>query len=217
MHHGSDDKVVLKDSVSMPTIVLVGNANVGKSVIFSILTGKYVTVSNYPGTTVEIAKGNSSFDGGAYRVIDTPGANSLIPRSEDERVARDMLLKENSMTVIQVADSKNLRRSLIMTSQMAEMGVPMVLALNMADEAKSAGIRIGAKKLSERLGVPVVETVAVERRGMNKLGSIDLFRQARQFQGGTCPGVSGCRRENCGKPPARAGLRGIACNDDSRR
>ena len=73
------------------------------------------------------------------------------------------------MTVIQVADSKNLRRSLILTSQMAEMGVPMVLALNMADEAKSAGIRIRAKRLAERLGVPITETVAVEKRGMNKL------------------------------------------------
>jgi ferrous iron transport protein B len=171
MHHESHDKIVLKDSSSTPTITLVGNPNVGKSVIFSRLTGKYVTVSNYPGTTVEIAKGNSSFDGGTYRVIDTPGANSLIPRGEDEKVARDMLLGQNSTTVIQVADSKNIRRSLILTSQMAEMGVPMVLALNMADEAKSAGIRIDARKLAERLGVPVVETIATEGRGINKLVS----------------------------------------------
>ncbi len=171
MHHEPHDKVVLKDSSSTPTITLVGNPNVGKSVIFSRLTGKYVTVSNYPGTTVEITKGNSSFDGGTYRVIDTPGANSLIPRGEDEKVARDMLLGQNSTTVVQVADSKNIRRSLILTSQMAEMGVPMVLALNMADEAKSAGIRIDAKKLAELLGVPVVETVATEGRGMNKLVS----------------------------------------------
>ena len=170
MHgHERDDKVVLKDSASAPTVTLVGNPNVGKSVIFSLLTGKYVTVSNYPGTTVEITKGSSSFDGGAYRVIDTPGANSFIPRSEDEKVARDMLFEHDSSIIIQVADSKNLRRSLILTSQMAEMGVPMVLALNMADEAKSAGIRIDAKKLSERLGVPVIETVATEKRGIRKL------------------------------------------------
>ena len=170
MHrHERDDKILLKDSASAPTVTLVGNPNVGKSVIFSLLTGKYVTVSNYPGTTVEIAKGSSSFDGGAHRVIDTPGANSFIPQSEDEKVARDMLFEHDSSIIIQVADSKNLRRSLILTSQMAEMGVPMVLALNMADEAKSAGIRIDAKKLSERLTVPVIETVATEKRGIRKL------------------------------------------------
>jgi len=171
MPHGSDDKVVLKDSASVPTITLVGNPNVGKSVIFGLLTGKYVTVSNYPGTTVEVTRGNSSFDGGSYRIIDTPGANSLVPRSEDEKVTRDMLFDRNSSMVIQVADSKNLRRSLILTSQLAEMGKPMVLALNMADEARSAGIRIDAKKLADRLGVPVVETVATEKRGIRKLRS----------------------------------------------
>jgi ferrous iron transport protein B len=170
MHdHGTEDKIVLKDSAATPTLTLVGNANVGKSVIFSLLTGKYVTVSNYPGTTVEIAKGGSSFHGGTYRVIDTPGANSFIPRSEDEKVARDMLFEGNTKTIIQVADSKNLRRSLILTSQLAEMGLPIVLALNMADEAKSAGIRIDVKALADRFDAPVVETVATEKRGINKL------------------------------------------------
>lgn len=172
MHYnGPEDKVALRDSATTPTLTLVGNANVGKSVIFSLLTGKYVTVSNYPGTTVEIAKGVSSFDGGTYRVIDTPGANSFIPRSEDEKVARDMLFDDSPKTIIQVADSKNLRRSLILTSQLAEMGLPIVLTLNMADEAKSAGIRIDLKKLADRLGAPVVETVATEKRGINKLKS----------------------------------------------
>lgn len=179
MPRSSSDKVILKDSTSVPSIILVGNPNVGKSVIFSLLTGKYVTVSNYPGTTVEVSKGSSSFDGGTHRVIDTPGANSLIPRSEDEKVARDMLLERDSTTVVQVADSKNLRRSLILTSQMAEMGLPMVLALNMADEAKSLGIRIDTKTLSERLGIPVIETVATEKRGINRLiSSLPLARGA---------------------------------------
>lgn len=171
MHHEPHDKVVVKESPSEPLILLVGNPNVGKSVIFSHLTGKYVTVSNYPGTTVEISKGSSSFDGGGHRVIDTPGANSLTPRSEDEKVTRDFILSRDSATVIQVADSKNLRRSLILTSQIAEMGIPMVLALNMADEAKSAGINVDVSKLASVLGVPVVETVATEKRGMNKLVS----------------------------------------------
>ena len=163
MHnHNPEDKAVQKDSASTPTLTLVGNANVGKSIVFSLLTGKYVIVSNYPGTTVEIAKGSSNFGGGTYRVIDTPGANSFIPRSEDEKVARDMLFDESPKTIIQVADSKNLRRSLILTSQLAEMGIPTVLALNMADEAKSAGIRVDAKKLAGLMGMPVIETVATE-------------------------------------------------------
>jgi ferrous iron transport protein B len=173
MPHEPQDTAILKNapknSAGEPLVLLVGNPNVGKSVIFSHLTGKYVTVSNYPGTTVEITRGASSFDGKAHQIIDTPGANSLIPRSEDEKVTRDVLLSRNSATVIQVADSKNLRRSLILTSQLAEMGIPMVLALNMADEAKIAGIHIDLPKLSERLGAPVIETVATEKRGINKL------------------------------------------------
>jgi len=177
MHnHGTDQKVVLKDPTA-PTLTLVGNPNVGKSVIFSHLTGKYVTVSNYPGTTVEISRGSSSFDGGAHRVLDTPGTNSFIPRSEDEKVARDIFFDKSTAKVIQVADSKNLRRSLILTSQMAEMGIPMLLALNMADEARNIGIRIDAKKLSKKLGVPVVETVATDGHGIQELrDSLTLAR-----------------------------------------
>ncbi len=179
MHnHSTDQKVVLKDpAAASPTLTLVGNPNVGKSVIFSHLTGKYVTVSNYPGTTVEISRGSSSFDGGAHRVIDTPGANSFIPRSEDEKVARDIFFDKSTEKVIQVADSKNLRRSLILTSQMAEMGTPMLLALNMADEARNIGIRIDAKKLAKKLGVPVVETVATDGHGIQELrDSLTLAR-----------------------------------------
>lgn len=84
----------------------------GKSVIFGLLTGKYVTVSNYPGTTVEISRATFSFNKEKRLIIDTPGTNSLIPQSEDERVTRDILIKERPGMVVQVADSKNLRRSL---------------------------------------------------------------------------------------------------------
>ena len=91
-------------------VILVGNPNVGKSVIFKQLTGQYVTVSNYPGTTVEVAWGKSRFGGEKFQVIDTPGINSFSPLSEDEKVARDLLLKENHSVIIQVADAKNLRR-----------------------------------------------------------------------------------------------------------
>lgn len=150
-------------------IALIGNPNVGKSVIFGHLTGKYVTVSNYPGTTVEISYGNISLDGKKCVVVDTPGVNSLIPMSEDERVTRDILLKERPSLVIQVADSKNLKRTLLLTLQIAEMGIPMVLDLNMEDEARDRGIIINVPKLKEMLGIEVVTTIAPQRKGFREL------------------------------------------------
>jgi ferrous iron transport protein B len=150
-------------------VILVGNPNVGKSVIFGYLTGRYVTVSNYPGTTVEIAKGKAKYNGGADEVIDTPGVNSLLPFSEDEVVTRNILLNEKPRLVVQVADAKNLRRALFLSVQLAEMGVPFVLNLNMMDEALSRGIHLDRKKLTDMLGVAVVETVAINQRGLTQL------------------------------------------------
>jgi ferrous iron transport protein B len=149
-------------------IILVGNPNVGKSVIFGLLTGRYVTVSNYPGTTVEISQGSATFDKESV-VIDTPGINNLIPMSEDEKVTRDILLEEKIQAIIQVADAKNLRRALLISVQLAEMGLPFVLNLNMEDEAKSRGITIDAQRLSEILGIEVVATVATQKKGIDAL------------------------------------------------
>ncbi|MFQ5866153.1 MAG: ferrous iron transport protein B [bacterium] len=157
-------------------IVLIGNPNVGKSVIFGLLTGRYVTVSNYPGTTVEIASGKAKFDGGTGDVIDTPGVNSLMPFSEDEKVTRDILLKECPRLVVQVADAKNLRRALFLSVQLAEMEIPFILNLNMMDEADSRGVSLNHKKLAEILGVSVVETVAIHRRGLMNL--VDEIRNS---------------------------------------
>ncbi|HWR59285.1 MAG TPA: ferrous iron transport protein B [Thermodesulfovibrionales bacterium] len=150
-------------------IALIGNPNVGKSVVFGLLTGKYVTVSNYPGTTVEVSHGNISLDSRRYHLVDTPGVNSLIPMSEDERVTRDILLTERPTLVIQVADSKNLKRTLLLTLQIAEMGIPMVLDLNMDDEARDRGIIINTQKLKEILNVEVVTTIAPQRKGFREL------------------------------------------------
>src|SRR3989338_2703657 len=127
MHETTLDKVVASQS-----IVLVGNPNVGKSVLFGKLTGRYVTVSNYPGTTVDVSRGSGWFTGGQRQVIDTPGILSLFPKSEDERVTRDLLLRERPHAILQVADAKNLRRSLLITLELAELGIPMLLALNMS-------------------------------------------------------------------------------------
>lgn len=154
---------------SYERIALVGNPNVGKSVIFGLLTGKYVTVSNYPGTTVEVSYGNISLDSKRFLLVDTPGTNSLIPMSEDEKVTRDILLRERPSAIIQVADSKNLRRTLLLTLQIAEMRIPMVLDLNMADEARDRGIVIDIDRLSEILGINVVPTIAPQRKGIKEL------------------------------------------------
>ena len=152
-----------------PKVLLVGNPNVGKSVIFGYLTGKYVTVSNYPGTTVEVSRGTMRYGGRNYEVIDTPGVNSLVPQSEDERVTRDMLLQGKPDLLIQVADAKNLRRTLLITSQLVEFGIPMMLVLNLMDEARSRNIEIDAAGLSELFGIPVVQTVATDGEGLHQL------------------------------------------------
>jgi len=150
-------------------IVLLGNPNVGKSVIFSLLTGKYVTVSNYPGTTVEVSHGTATLEGKKYLLIDTPGINSLTPMSEDERVTRDILLEEELEGIVQVVDTKNLNRGLFITLQLAEMGIPSYLNLNMEDEARSRGISIDSKRLKEILGINVVTTIATQRKGIGEL------------------------------------------------
>lgn len=163
-------------------IVLVGNPNVGKSVIFNALTGKYVTVSNYPGTTVEIAKGVGKFGGHTLSVIDTPGVNSLTAHSEDEKVTKDILSRSDISAIVQVADSKNMKRSLLLTLELMEMKIPLVLNLNMSDEAKERGIKIDIKKLSEKLGVDVVETIAITGEGIPRLKEAILkARPARSF------------------------------------
>lgn len=155
----------------LPAVILVGNPNVGKSVIFQHLTGKYVTVSNYPGTTVEVTQGYGKFSGKQYRIIDTPGINSLIPKSEDERVTRDVLITESVACIVQVADSKNLLRTLQLTLQLIEFNLPLILVLNMADEAKDRGIKINVAKLRVLLSIPVIETVAITGQGISQLKS----------------------------------------------
>ncbi|UCG85285.1 MAG: ferrous iron transporter B [Gemmatimonadota bacterium] len=149
--------------------VLVGNPNVGKSVLFKNLTDRYVTVSNFPGTTVEIVEARASFDGHEVAVIDTPGINDLSQRSDDARVTRELLAKHDDATIIQVADARNLRRALLLTLQLADLKRPTVLVLNMADELEERGGQIDCARLSEILGVPVVMTVAPRNQGTRQL------------------------------------------------
>jgi ferrous iron transport protein B len=152
-------------------VVLVGQPNVGKSALFGALTGSYVTVSNYPGTTVEITTGSMTLGGRKIQVIDTPGAHSFNPTSEDERVTRDVLLTRPAEAVVAVGDAKDLDRSVTIALQLNEMGVPYVLCLNMMDEASHRGIVVDYESLARELGVEVVPTVAILRKGLPQLRS----------------------------------------------
>jgi ferrous iron transport protein B len=150
-------------------IALVGNANVGKSVVFGRLTGRYATVSNYPGTTVAITKGRALVGAEVCDVIDTPGVSSLTgTRSEDEIITCDVIAKDADV-LIQVADARNVRRALLLTAQLGWFGKPLVLALNIVDEARARGISIDTRRLGDELGIPIVELVATEGRGVGEL------------------------------------------------
>jgi len=157
-------------------ILLIGNPNVGKSVIFGALTKRYVTVSNYPGTTVEITEG--ALPNGQH-IIDTPGTNSLTSVSDDERVTAMVLFQhlDDLGSVIQVADAKNLRRSLLLTLQLSELQIPLLLNLNMQDEARTNGVTIDTLRLAERLGIDVTSTIAIQGVGISNLA--DAMNQAR--------------------------------------
>jgi ferrous iron transport protein B len=149
-------------------LLLVGQPNVGKSVLFHALTGRYVVVANYPGTTVEVSRGSARALGD-MPVLDTPGVISLPSRTGDEHATTRALLTEQDVVLLQVGDAKNLRRSLQLTALFAEMGRPMVLAVNMVDEAEARGAHIDTAALATELGLPVVATVATRGKGVAQL------------------------------------------------
>jgi ferrous iron transport protein B len=158
-----------KADPSAQQIIIVGTPNVGKSMLFNRLTGRYVTVSNYPGTTVEVSCGKSRWFGDGIEVVDTPGMYSLLPVSEEERVARDILFERAPKAVLHVIDAKNIQRMLGLTLQLAQAGLPLVLVLNMSDEAHELGIEIDIARLRQTLGIPVVATVATTGKGIRQL------------------------------------------------
>jgi Fe2+ transport system protein B len=148
--------------------LLIGQPNVGKSVVFSALTGTFVAVSNYPGTTVEITRGRARFGDRLWEVIDTPGTQNLVPMSEDEAVTRDILVSSRTDALVQVGDAKNLARTLLLTLQIAELGVPFCLDLNMLDEARARGIVVDLQALERELaGVRVNASTATEGEGLD--------------------------------------------------
>lgn len=148
-------------------ILLMGNPNVGKSAIFSRLTGAKVIISNYPGTTVEFTQGKMKLGNENVMVIDVPGTYTLEPTCKAEDVACRML-KEGGL-VINIIDATNLERNLHLTLQLLEKGMPLIVALNMWDDTKHRGIYIDVKKLEEQLGVPVIPTCGLTGEGIKEL------------------------------------------------
>jgi ferrous iron transport protein B len=150
---------------SRNTIALIGHPNVGKSALFQRLTGQYVAISNYPGTTIELSHGPAQAIPGAT-VIDTPGVVTLPSRTEDEQVTARVLLDTELRAIVQVGDAKNPCRTLLLTVQLAEMGVPLILALNMLDEATTRGVVMDHQRIASLLAIPVVPTIAVRGEGV---------------------------------------------------
>ena len=150
-------------------VLMVGNPNVGKSALFNRLTGSYVIVSNYPGTTVALSRGRMRYAGQGYEVVDTPGMYTVFPITEEERVTRRMLMEDPQDVILHVVDAKNLSRMLPFTLQLIEAGLPVILVLNIMDEAHQAGVAIDVEKLQQKLGIPVLATIGISGKGMRSL------------------------------------------------
>jgi ferrous iron transport protein B len=187
-------------------IALAGNPNCGKSTIFNSLTGSNQHVGNWPGKTV--AKMEGYFQIGDYEiaVVDLPGSYSLTPYSPEEVIARDFIINDRPALVVTVLDAANLERNLYLTVQVIELGVPVILALNMVDVAKGRGITIDIDHLSQELHCPVVRTVASRGRGIDELkeaiaGEIDVVfhgpaahQEAANSDGGRYKSPSGSQQ-----------------------
>ena len=191
-------------------LLLIGQPNVGKSLLFTRLTQRYATVSNYPGTTVEITSALAEFEGQMREVIDTPGTNSLAPQSHEERVTRNLLLAAESADVVQVGDIGNLRRTLLLSLQLAEHQVGFTLCLNMSDEPHAQFVDTAL--LEEVFGVPVVATSALRRWNIEKLKRHAVRpgrpRLALKYSGAVEEAIAGLQRDGLSRADALAAICG---------
>ncbi|HPJ25991.1 MAG TPA: ferrous iron transport protein B [Synergistaceae bacterium] len=150
-------------------VALAGQPNCGKSTVFNMITGGRQHVANYPGVTVDIKEGVLSSEGTRIRVADLPGTYGLSSFSNEERVARDFILHQKPHLVVNVVDTSNIKRHLYLTLQLLEMGAPVMLNLNMTDVADARGVQVDPKVLGERLGIPVVTSIASQGKGKREL------------------------------------------------
>jgi ferrous iron transport protein B len=154
--------------------VAVGNPNTGKTTLVNALSGSCLRIGNWPGTTVERVETCFPVGDRQACLVDLPGAYSLAAGTAEERLTRDELLAARPDAVVDVVDASNLERNLYLTLELAELGYPLVVALNLLDEAQARGLDLRLEVLEERLGVPVVATVAVREQGMEGLVSAAL-------------------------------------------
>ncbi|MBF0606936.1 MAG: ferrous iron transport protein B [Magnetococcales bacterium] len=159
----------ISETLSRKKIAIIGLPNTGKSQVFNNLTGKYTIVANYPHSTVEVNRTVCKIDNRVYEFLDTPGIHSLYPNSEEELLVRDMLMTEHPDIIIQCIDANQLKQSLTLTSDLIELGIPMLISLNSIDETVKKGIYVDSQGLSNFLGVPVVESIAVDGIGNTEL------------------------------------------------
>ncbi len=176
--HGSTNTELNNNGNS---IALVGHPNVGKSALFQRLTGQYVAVSNYPGTTVEVSRAMARAIPQTV-LVDTPGVIAFPPHTEDEEVTTQVLFDEPLKAIMQVGDAKNIRRTMYLTIQFAEMGLPMVMVLNMMDEASERGVIVNQSLLSETLAIPVIPTIATRGKGIDELTKALQKARSPQFR-----------------------------------
>ena len=167
-------------------IALAGNPNCGKSALFNDFTGIRQKTGNWPGVTIDRKEGRFQIDGHTVTAYDLPGIYSLDANSLDEQVTRDYLLSRDASLIVNVVDAANLERNLYLSVQLLEMGVPLVIALNMMDVARKRGLEIDTALLSAELGCPVVPVVAVTGEGRQQLRQAILAVALEQRAGGYC-------------------------------
>jgi len=174
-------------------VAVAGQPNSGKSTIFNMLTGARQHVANYPGVTVEKKIGRYTYKGDTVVLVDLPGTYSLTSYSQEEKIARDFLLHEKPAVVLNIVDAANLERNLYLTFQLQEMGIPMVVALNMMDVAKDRGLSINTNTVNEFLGVAVIPTVGKKNRGAGDIKDA-IFGTYRGdcVQATACVGCAAC-------------------------
>ena len=182
--------------MSTLAVALTGNPNVGKSTIFNELTGARQKIGNWPGVTVDKKVGYTRHKDRAISIVDLPGTYSINARSPEEKIVIDYLMNTKLDLVVDVVDSSNLERNLFLTIQLLEQGIPLLIDLNMQDDAERRGIKVDCRKMEDALGMPVVETVGRSSKSTKKLLDV-AGRRNRGPQQQEYQETSGCLYHYC--------------------